>query len=240
MAVVYSEAPAHSQQPTDVRTVWSGIYSAEQAARGSVAFNTHCRSCHGSDLRGGEGSALIEAAFMLHWSGRSVAELFEYIRKGMPEDAASTVEDADKLDILTYIFERNGFPAGDRPLTADVLGAAKILIEGKDGPAPPPTGATVRTVGCVTRDGGGWLLREATDPVRTTVDPAAAQPDANQLPSQAATATFQLIGASGIEAHQNQRVVVIGLMIRSTKGDSLNVLRLTPLGSGCSGAAPGF
>ena len=229
----FSETPARAQQPENQRTVWSGIYSSEQASRGNAAFNTHCRSCHGTDLRGGEGSALIEAAFMLHWSGRTVAELFEYVRKGMPEDAASTVSDADKLDILAFIFERNGFPAGERPLTAEGLGGARILIEEKNGPTPPPTGATVRTVGCVMREGGGWILRDATDPVRTTVDPAAVQPDANLTQSRAGTATFQLIGASGVEAHQNQRVAVIGLMIRSPKGDSLNVLRMTPEGTGC-------
>ena len=131
---------------------------------------------------------------MLHWSGRTVDELFEYVRKGMPEDAASQVSDADKLDILAFIFEKNGFPAGERPLTAEGLSGARILIEEKNGPTPPPTGATVRTVGCVTREGSGWILREATDPVRTTVDPAAAQPEATLTQSGAGTATFQLIG----------------------------------------------
>jgi quinoprotein glucose dehydrogenase len=238
LIAVLSVIPARAQQPESRRTVWSGIYSRDQAARGSVAFNTYCRNCHGSDLRGGEGSALIDAPFMLHWSGRTVAELFEYVRKGMPEDAASTVSDAEKLDVLAFVFERNGFPAGERPLTAESLSGARILIEEKNGPGPPPTGATVKTVGCVTREGDRWLLRDATDPVRTTVDPAA-PPDASLAQSSAGTATFQLVGATGVEAHQNQRVSVIGLMIRSPKGDGLNVLRLTPDGASCR-ETPGF
>jgi hypothetical protein len=176
---------------------------------------------------------------MLHWSGRTVGELFDYVRKGMPEDAASSVSDAEKLDVLAFIFERNGFPAGERPLTAELLGGSRILIEEKNGPAPPPTGATVRTVGCVAREGDRWLLREATEPVRTTADPAAVQPAANPAPSAPGTATFQLIGALGIEAHQHKRVAVIALMIRSPKGDSLNVLRVTPEESACAGT-PGL
>ena len=234
------KAADSAMQAAGTRTVWSGIYTAGQAARGSAAFNTHCRNCHGADLRGGEGSALVDAAFMLHWSGRTVAELFEYVRRGMPEDAASTVSDEEKLDILAFIFDRNGFPAGSGPLTAEVLGGARILIEGKDGPAPPPTGATVRTAGCVAREAGEWILRDATDPVRTTLDGAPAQPDASPSPSPPGTAAFRLIGVSGVEAHQNQRVVVVGLMIRSPKGDSLNVLRLTPEGTDCPGTPPGL
>ena len=169
---------------------------------------------------------------MLHWSGRTVAELFEYVRRGMPEDAASTVSDEEKLDILAFIFDRNGFPAGSGRLPPRPQRRADSH-RGQGRTHPASDRRDGRTAGCVTREAGGWILRDATDPVRTTVDSAPVQPDANPTHVAPGTAAFQLIGVSGVEAHQNQRVVVIGLMIRSPKGDSLNVLRLTPEGTAC-------
>jgi hypothetical protein len=47
------------------------------------------------------------------------------------------------------------------------------------------------------------------------LDGAPPQPDANSSPSPPGTAAFRLIGVSGVEAHQNQRVAVVGLMIRT-------------------------
>ena len=33
-------------------TVWSGVYSEAQAARGQAEYGTHCASCHQDDLSG--------------------------------------------------------------------------------------------------------------------------------------------------------------------------------------------
>jgi cytochrome c5 len=32
-------------------SIWSGVFSAAQAKRGSDAYQASCSSCHGSDLR---------------------------------------------------------------------------------------------------------------------------------------------------------------------------------------------
>ncbi len=33
-------------------TVWDGVYTADQAARGKVVYDSHCSSCHLADLGG--------------------------------------------------------------------------------------------------------------------------------------------------------------------------------------------
>jgi mono/diheme cytochrome c family protein len=45
----------HAQTP---KTVWDGVFSADQAARGRLAFSGECAECHGGNLEGGEGKAL--------------------------------------------------------------------------------------------------------------------------------------------------------------------------------------
>src|SRR2546428_384610 len=37
---------------SDIQTVWGGVYSETQAARGQTAYTSHCASCHLDDLSG--------------------------------------------------------------------------------------------------------------------------------------------------------------------------------------------
>ena len=40
------------------KTVWDGVYTADQAERGRGFYAEHCARCHGGDLQGGEHRAL--------------------------------------------------------------------------------------------------------------------------------------------------------------------------------------
>jgi hypothetical protein len=53
------------------------------------------------------------------------------------------------LDIITYIFKENGFPAGKAGLSLDNL--EKVQILGRNGIQPPPQYALVLSVGCMIR-----------------------------------------------------------------------------------------
>jgi hypothetical protein len=163
----------------------------------------------------------------------TVRDLFDYVKAAMPEDAPGSVSDAEKLDILAFVFEKNGFPAGADPLTADGASLGRLMIEGKDGPTPPPVGAVVRTVGCVAREAQKvWVLRQATEPVRTTLT----APTSDPATPVSGSLTLRLTGSAGLTAHEGQRVAVVGLMIRSSAGDGVNVLHVTTVGPGCQDA----
>ena len=48
---------------------------------------------------------------------KGVAAVFDYVKATMPADDPASLEDAEYLDILAYLIQANGFPAGARELT---------------------------------------------------------------------------------------------------------------------------
>jgi len=124
-------APRHgAQEPTGKISVWDGVYSRSQASRGLSEYTQACERCHGSDMTGSaidEVPSLVADAFIFHWGGRTVQDLYERIRKTMPADAPGSVDAKAHLDIVAYLLEANGFPLGLQDLDRSRLGA--IVIE---------------------------------------------------------------------------------------------------------------
>src|SRR5258707_523567 len=81
---------------------------------------------------------------------------------------ARTVGENDKRDVMAYLLQQNGFPAGSAELAHDDAELATVQITGKNGPAPLRTGAIVRVAGCLAqRSERDWELTSATEPERT-------------------------------------------------------------------------
>lgn len=153
----------------------------------------------------------------------------------MPEEAVTSVSDADKLDILTFIFQQNGFPAGREPLTTNPNQLATVLFEGRDGPEPPPTGATVRSVGCLTSGpNNAWVLERASEPARTTLEIAREISPEESAQVAPGSRTIRLLDVSPSDPNKGRRVVVTGLMIRGKSEETINVLEMAPVGSSCT------
>lgn len=94
-----------------------GLYSAEQAARGAEAYRATCSSCHALDLRGNSNSpGLRGIGFLFVWEGRSLGELFTQMRATMPEESPGSLTESQYLDILAFLLEQNGYPAGGNEL----------------------------------------------------------------------------------------------------------------------------
>lgn len=114
------------------KTVWDGVYTAAQAARGKANYTTYCSSCHMDDLSGGgsfgmeEARALRREGFL---EGRDLYSVFTFIESSMPADNPSTLADEAYLDILAYILQQNAFPAGTTELipNADQLKNIRIV-----------------------------------------------------------------------------------------------------------------
>jgi len=118
------------------RTVWDGVYTAAQAERGRSAYLQSCASCHADDLRGkGTAPSLVEESFVFLWGDMSVGDLFERTRMLMPSDRPGSLAADTYADIIAFIAQKNGFPAGSTDLGADVAALKQILITGKR----PPT-----------------------------------------------------------------------------------------------------
>ena len=100
----------------------AGVYSVDQGKRGKAHYEAFCASCHVGDLSGTLAAdtgapPLRGAPFMTSMEQKGVAAVFDYVKATMPADDPSSLEDAEYLDILAYLIQANGFPAGARELT---------------------------------------------------------------------------------------------------------------------------
>jgi mono/diheme cytochrome c family protein len=126
-AVVLGAAVALAQSP---RSVWDGAFTEEQAKRGEAVSQKECVNCHGSGLSGGEEAPALEGgAFLSNWNGLTVGDLFDRIRKSMPQDDPTRLTRQQDADVLAYILSLNRFPAGKSELAAQSEVLKQIKIE---------------------------------------------------------------------------------------------------------------
>jgi mono/diheme cytochrome c family protein len=98
-------------------SVRDGVYSNEQSRRGEAQYLEHCKRCHLRDLSGDYGEdapALVGEEFLSNWANWTLGDLFDFMQTEMPpkrQDRRNLTADA-YADILAFILERNGFPAG--------------------------------------------------------------------------------------------------------------------------------
>ena len=117
---------AAAQQPSG-----SPVYTAAQAAAGRTAYEASCASCHVSDLGGrNEAPQLAGADFMNVWRTQGVAALFGFIRSTMPPGGAR-LSDEQYLNIVAYILQQNGAPAGAQPLVGSNAAAIGTIATGQ-------------------------------------------------------------------------------------------------------------
>lgn len=113
-------------------SIWNGVYTAAQAERGAERYRERCASCHGAELKGdGQAPSLQGMSFMFVWEERTLGELFETIRNGMPADQPRSLPDGTYADILAFILQTNMFPAGDTELDANQQALGKLAITSK-------------------------------------------------------------------------------------------------------------
>jgi mono/diheme cytochrome c family protein len=114
------------------RSASSGVYTAEQAVRGKVAFATHCASCHGATLTGGSAApALTGKTFLYSWTGLTVGDLGDRIHTTMPADNPGSLDSKAVADVTAYILSMNRFPAGKAELPVDLPSEKTINLDGK-------------------------------------------------------------------------------------------------------------
>jgi S-disulfanyl-L-cysteine oxidoreductase SoxD len=112
------------------RSTWDGVYTDLQAKRGEAIYAERCASCHAPDLSGmDQAPALADAEFRTEWDGQSMNDLFERTRISMPADKPGSLEGAQVADVIAFILQKNGFPAGDAelPTAGDRLTAIKVV-----------------------------------------------------------------------------------------------------------------
>ena len=102
------------------RTVWDGVYSEAQAARGKAVYEAQCAFCHQSDLRGqGFAPGLVEDTFTSRWQDGNLGDLFTIVKVTMPQDKPASLTDDEYAAIVAYLLQANRYPAGQQELHPD-------------------------------------------------------------------------------------------------------------------------
>ena len=220
---------AAAQAP--VPRIWQGVYTAEQAERGKTLYMSACIRCHGGDLLGTTAPALTGEKFMEVWGGESVDRLFVKIRETMPPSFGTVLDDESKLDIVTFILQTGGYPAGPRALTPrDELAGIQMLRKGEQ--AQVQNFALVETVGCLARgEANTWTLTR-TAALAVTRDESPREPASTAQARPLGTETFLLLSVAPFtpEAHVGRKVEARGLVYRDAGDARLTLTSLTPIG----------
>jgi S-disulfanyl-L-cysteine oxidoreductase SoxD len=118
MAIALAFGLLRAQAPAvESRSVWDGVYTEEQAKRGDLVYQKECAACHGAMLNGGESSPpLAGSAFLANWNGLSMGDLFDRIRKTMPQSNPGRLTRQQDADVLAFLLSANKFPSGKAEL----------------------------------------------------------------------------------------------------------------------------
>jgi mono/diheme cytochrome c family protein len=216
------------------KTTWDGVFTAAQAERGKQNFLAgRCGGCHKLDLTGERGPALKGDDFLAHWENGSLATLFDKIRETMPPNGANEVTDDAKADIVAYLLQQNGYPAGKADLRAEPesMGIIDLIRKGQTNTIP--NFSLVQVVGCLSPGANNtWTLTKTSEPVLTRdEEPSAAALRTAQAKTLGAQ-SFTLVSVVPFkpDTHAGQKMEARGLLYRDEKDARLNLTSLQMLG----------
>jgi cytochrome c len=129
-SVLVPGAPTNASE--NATSVWQGVYTKEQAARGKTRYFASCAVCHGGLLQGDSDSPeLAGNSFMKRWGDQSVGTLFAFAMSQMPVGRPGSLGAQGYADVIAHILAANGFPEGQRELPANGSVLESIIIEKK-------------------------------------------------------------------------------------------------------------
>jgi mono/diheme cytochrome c family protein len=120
-----TSTPAAQGAPDSTRelvtkSVWDGVYTEKQAARGDAVYRAQCQLCHLKDLRGGGfASSLVDRAFTDRWNGQNLGDLYAVMRSTMPQGAPASLSRQEYVDVAAFLLKANGYPVGEEELIPD-------------------------------------------------------------------------------------------------------------------------
>src|SRR5687768_127263 len=215
------------------KTVADGVYSEAQATRGAASYETSCAGCHRADLGGANGPALVGERFARIFAGKDLKTFYTKTATTMPRGAPGSLGDAVYLDIVAHVLRENGFPAGEKELTAEDLSTLQV-IPGRPKPTPPVGDFSyIETVGCLTAGPENtWLLTNGSEPVSLTAS------DANRAPvtdRPLGTQVFRLLDAMAYspESHKGHKMYVRGLLIKLPGENRMTISALEMVAPTC-------
>lgn len=136
---------ARSQQGSEMRTVLAdrhheghseenappALYTRAQAKAGRRVFAAHCAMCHGPNLEGRVGPALKGSTFATPEANFKVRDVFTIVSQNMPAYAPGSLSHQEYVQVMAFLLQQNGYPAGARSLTYRIAGASTVPLIGR-------------------------------------------------------------------------------------------------------------
>ncbi|WP_419758814.1 c-type cytochrome [Acidisoma sp.] len=108
-AAAASDTTSSSALPT--------LFTSSEADQGRIVFEQHCAACHGEDLRGKIGPALVGPSLGSARDHTTISIMFNVIAFEMPAGAPASLTKENYAVVMAYILQRNGYPADAHPLS---------------------------------------------------------------------------------------------------------------------------
>ena len=182
--VAATAVPGTAQAPAD------GVYMAAQAASGRAIYERECAACHRADLQGSfEAPQLAGESFLRFWGDLSPGDLLVRVSGSMPPGEEGSLADAEYLDVVAYLLQANGAPAGGAALTeATAVPIATLAASGAPPGAPAAGGAPAASgvargggmpaaAASAAPEAGGVTLAGTVDGYRPVTDDMLRDPD---------------------------------------------------------------
>jgi hypothetical protein len=142
---------------------------------------------------------------------------------------AGSLSASTYADVVAFILEQNGMPAGSRELTRETSTGVRIIR--RDGPGELPASTLARVVGCLAPRNASreYTVTRASAPVRVTE---------NAAPADAATPAgdrqFALkFVLQSLDRFVGQRVAVTGLLVGEGGAGGINLSSIQSVAPGC-------
>jgi hypothetical protein len=121
--------PSGAAEAAAQKSTNDGVYSKVQADGAKAQFDKICADCHPfseAEKKKPKDVPLGGDTFFENWTGRSLKELTTTIALTMPNDGSAVVSEEEAQNLVAFILQKNGFPAGSKPLDK---GAQSAVVE---------------------------------------------------------------------------------------------------------------
>lgn len=105
------------------------LYTSSQATAGATVYAQNCATCHGAQLQGQAGPALLGQNFAASTNHYTVGVIFSEIAQQMPAGNPGSLSHTQYENVMAYILSENGYPAGGSALDYNAsLGSSVPLV----------------------------------------------------------------------------------------------------------------
>ena len=108
------------------------LYTEEQATKGALAYYKNCAMCHAPMLEGQSagysGPALKGAEFADPSYDFHLSDIFNFVAKLMPAATPGSLTHEQDVQIMAFILQQNGYPAGSKELVYEEAEKSKVAI----------------------------------------------------------------------------------------------------------------